>query len=47
MALPGQEVECEVDLHEGEPRSDPPIPVSASTTFIVASLAPFMSSLEE
>ena len=36
--LPWQEVDCEVDFHEEEPRSDPPIPVSASTTFFIASI---------
>ena len=45
-ALAGQEVDCQVDLHEGEPRADHPIPVSASTTFHVGALGPFMSSVE-
>lgn len=45
-ALLGQEVDCKITLHEGEPHADPPLPPSASTTFHVGALEPFMSDLE-
>ena len=40
QALPAHEVDCLVDLHEGEPHADPPIPVSVSTTFLLPAQAP-------